>query len=53
MTAHVIMVILVVGVRFLAPLFILRYPLPAVLLCLVADAADQTVFTAVLHTDLP
>lgn len=53
MTAHVIMVILVVGVRFLAPLFILRYPLPAVLLCLVADAVDQTVFTAVLHTDLP
>ena len=33
-------------VRFLLPLAILRYPLPAVLACLVVDAADQTVFQA-------
>ncbi len=40
-----------VAVRFLAPLFILRFPLPAILVCLVVDAADQTVFQAL--TDQP
>jgi hypothetical protein len=34
----------VVLVRFILPLLILRYPLPAVLACLVVDGMDQTVF---------
>lgn len=38
--------LLVVGGRFLIPLFIPRYPLPAIIGCLVLDAADQTIFQA-------
>lgn len=34
----------VVGLRFVVPLFIPRFPLPAILLALVIDAADQTIF---------
>jgi hypothetical protein len=34
----------VIGGRFLLPLLIPRYPLPAILACLVLDAADQTIF---------
>ena len=34
----------VVGLRFLLPLLITLYPLPAILACLVVDAVDQTVF---------
>jgi len=34
----------VVGARFLVPLFIPRYPLPAILASLVLDAVDQTIF---------
>lgn len=36
--------VLVVGARFLLPLAILRYPLPAILACLVLDGVDQTIF---------
>src|SRR5436305_1940873 len=36
----------VVGGRLLLPLLILRFPLPAVLACLVLDAADQSIFQA-------
>ena len=32
--------------RFVAPLWIPRYPLPAILACLVVDAVDQTLFQA-------
>jgi hypothetical protein len=35
---------IVVGLRFLLPLLIPLYPLPAILACLVVDAVDQTVF---------
>jgi hypothetical protein len=35
---------LVVAARFLVPLLIPRYPLPAILAALVIDAADQTIF---------
>lgn len=38
--------LLVIGGRFLIPLFIPRYPLPAIIGCLVLDAADQTIFQA-------
>ena len=34
----------VVGARFLLPLLIPRYPLPAVLGCLLLDGVDQTIF---------
>jgi hypothetical protein len=36
----------VVGVRLLLPLLIPRYPLPAIVACLVVDGIDQTVFQA-------
>ncbi|HEU4421451.1 MAG TPA: hypothetical protein VFR67_02795 [Pilimelia sp.] len=36
--------VVVVGARFLVPLLIPRYPLPAILAALVLDAADQTIF---------
>jgi hypothetical protein len=42
---------LVVAARFLVPLLIPRYPLPAILAALVIDAVDQTVFQTL--TDLP
>lgn len=34
----------VVGSRFLVPLLIPRYPLPAIVACLIIDGVDQTVF---------
>jgi hypothetical protein len=36
--------IAVVGARFVVPLFIPRFPLPAILASLILDAADQTIF---------
>lgn len=43
--------ITVVLMRFVLPLFIPRFPLPAIIACLVLDAADQTIFQA--FTDDP
>lgn len=34
----------VILVRFILPLFIPKYPLPAILACLIVDGVDQTVF---------
>ena len=39
-----IVVALIVGGRLLLPLSIFRYPLPAILACLVLDGVDQTIF---------
>ena len=36
--------VVVVAVRFLLPLWIPRYPLPAIVACLVVDGIDQTIF---------
>ena len=36
----------VVVLRFVIPLFIPKYPLPAIVAALVVDAADQTIFAA-------
>src|SRR3954454_1966441 len=36
----------VIGGRFVLPLLIPRWPLPAILACLVLDAADQSIFQA-------
>jgi len=44
-------IVTVIALRFLLPLLIPRFPLPAILACLVLDAADQTIFQAV--TDDP
>ena len=42
----------VVFVRFLLPLFIPKFPLPAILACFLADAVDQTVFQSFTHLSL-
>ena len=45
MSAEATLVFLtVVGLRFVVPLFIPRYPLPAIVLALVLDGIDQTIF---------
>jgi hypothetical protein len=41
--------VLVVGGRFLLPLLIPYYPLPAVVACLILDGVDQTIFQLVGH----
>jgi hypothetical protein len=43
----------VVLLRFAVPLFIPKFPLPAVLACLVLDAADQTIFQMFTDDPLP
>jgi hypothetical protein len=43
---------LVVAGRFLLPLFIPRFPLPAILACLVLDGIDQTIYQQLTDLDL-
>src|ERR671916_3230969 len=43
-TGTTVAFLLVIGARFLAPLFIPRFPLPAILAALVLDGVDQTIF---------
>ena len=45
-TETTVVFVTVVGLRFLLPLFIPRFPLPAVLACLVLDGIDQSIFQA-------
>src|SRR4029078_414655 len=45
-TAETLMFVTVIGGRFLLPLLIPKFPLPAIIACLVLDAADQTIFQA-------
>ncbi|WP_426561902.1 hypothetical protein ACPPVT_15880 [Angustibacter sp. McL0619] len=40
----VTLVVVVVGLRLLVPLLLPIFPLPAIIACLVIDAADQTIF---------
>ncbi len=47
--AATIVFVLVVGARFLVPLLIPRFPLPAVVAALVLDGVDQTIFQAFGH----
>ena len=42
----------VVSARFFLPLLIFRFPLPAIIACLVLDAADQTIFQNNTNLDL-
>jgi hypothetical protein len=44
--------LVVVTLRFVIPLFIPRFPLPAILAALVLDAADQTIFQQWTNLDL-
>lgn len=44
----VAIVVAVILARLLVPLLIIRYPLPAIIACLVIDAVDQTMFRAVI-----
>jgi hypothetical protein len=46
-------VVVVVLLRFVVPLFIPKYPLPAILVALVLDAVDQTIFSWVTDDPLP
>jgi hypothetical protein len=39
-----VLFVVVVGARFLIPLFIPRYPLPAIIAALILDGIDQTIF---------
>ncbi|MEO6125444.1 MAG: hypothetical protein ABIR32_17240 [Ilumatobacteraceae bacterium] len=52
MTIANTVLVTVVLLRFGVPLLIPRYPLPAILACLVIDAADQTIFQAFTHDPL-
>jgi hypothetical protein len=44
MELETLVLLAVVGARFVVPLFIPRFPLPAIVAALVLDAVDQTVF---------
>lgn len=47
-----VVVLVIIGVRLVVPLFIPRFPLPAILVCLVVDAADQTVLQRLTDLNL-
>jgi hypothetical protein len=44
--------LVVVALRVIVPLFIFRYPLPAIIVALIVDAADETVFQALTNLNL-
>ena len=48
-TATTLVFVAVVGGRFLLPLLIPYYPLPAIVACLVLDGVDQTIFQLFGH----
>jgi len=52
MTLDTIVFAAVVGLRFLFPLLIPRFPLPAILICLIIDAADQSIFQQFTNLNL-
>jgi len=55
MDAHgtdILIVLLVIGARLVVPLFIPRFPLPALITSLVIDAIDQTIFQRFTSLDL-
>ena len=43
-TGETLVFVIVIGARFLVPLLIPKFPLPAIFACLVLDAADQSIF---------
>ena len=42
-TSDLVILFAILATRFVVPLFIPRFPLPAILVCLVVDAADQSI----------
>ncbi len=50
--ADIAVFLVVLAMRFVVPLFIPRFPLPAILLALVIDAADQTIFQQLTDLNL-
>jgi hypothetical protein len=51
-TSDIAVFLVVVAMRFIIPLFIPRFPLPAILAALVIDAADQTIFQQFTNLNL-
>ena len=51
-TSDIAVFLVVLALRFIIPLFIPRFPLPAILLALVLDAADQTIFQQFTNLNL-
>jgi hypothetical protein len=51
-TSDIAVFLVVVAMRFIIPLFIPRFPLPAILAALVLDAADQTIFQQFTNLNL-
>jgi hypothetical protein len=51
-TSDIAVFLVVVAMRFVVPLFIPRFPLPAILAALVIDAADQTIFQQFTNLNL-
>lgn len=51
-SADIAVVVVILATRFVVPLFIPRFPLPAILICLVVDAADQTILQQLTDLDL-
>ena len=52
MTLDTIVFAAVVGLRFLVPLRLMRYPLPAIVICLLIDAVDQSIFQQFTNLNL-
>lgn len=55
MTEHsldLVVFAIVVGSRILVPLLIPKFPLPSIVIALIIDAADQTIFQQFTHLDL-
>ncbi|MET0910617.1 MAG: hypothetical protein ABWZ99_14215 [Ilumatobacteraceae bacterium] len=50
--ADMAVVVVILATRFIVPLFIPRFPLPAILIALVVDAADQTILQQSTDLDL-
>jgi hypothetical protein len=50
--SDIAVLLIVMAMRFIIPLFIPRFPLPAILLALVIDAADQTIFQQFTNLNL-
>ena len=51
-TSDIAVFLIVLAMRFIIPLFIPRFPLPAILLALIIDAADQTIFQQFTNLNL-
>lgn len=51
-TTDLIVFLIIILARFLVPLLILRFPLPGILISLVIDAVDQTIFQTFTNINL-